>query len=111
MGGHHLAAALFAVLALPAFVSAQWLAGGRLPLSAGSGMTVRDKAVLDAKLARLLRMMGLALLASAAAMAVWGEDETRVFALVLVMALAVNGLGLAAVLVVAQAKRRARGER
>ncbi|WP_101926175.1 MULTISPECIES: hypothetical protein [Luteimonas] len=110
MSPQYIAAAIFVLLALPAFVSARWLADGRLPLSAGSrGMTVRDKAVLDSKLARLMRMTGLAMLATGLGVALWGDQERRLLALVVVMVLLVNGLALASVLVVAQAKRRARG--
>ncbi|MCD9028158.1 hypothetical protein LDO26_08040 [Luteimonas sp. BDR2-5] len=112
MAQHYVAATVFALLAGPAFVSARWLAGGRLPLPAGStGMTAGDKAVLDSRLARLMRMIGLAMLATAAGVALWGDDETRLLALAAVMVLVVNGLALAAVLVVVAAKRRARDRR
>jgi len=81
-----------------------------LPLPAGSGrMTVRDKAVLDDKLARLLRMIGLAMLATAVGLALWGDDERRLLVLIGVMFLAVNGLAAACILTVAGARRRARG--
>lgn len=110
MAAHHLAALVFALMAVPAFLSARWLAHGRLPLSNGSaGMTVRDKAVLDSKLARLLRMIGLAMLATAAGLALWGDQERRVLGLITVMFLVVNGLAAACIYTVASAKRRARG--
>ncbi|MET0327976.1 MAG: hypothetical protein ABW163_04325 [Luteimonas sp.] len=110
MVAHHIAAIVFALMAIPAFLSARWLAQGRLPLSAGSGaMTVRDKAVLDDRLARLLRMIGLAMLATAVGLALWGDQERRLLALIAVMFLAVNGLAAACLYTVASAKRRARG--
>ncbi|MET0329455.1 MAG: hypothetical protein ABW163_11905 [Luteimonas sp.] len=112
MASHHLAALVFALMAVPAFVSARWLVQGRLPLSSGSsGMTVRDKAVLDNTLARLLRMIGLAMLATALGLALWGDQERRLLALIVVMFLAVNGLAAACIFTVASAKRRARGGR
>ncbi|KLJ01644.1 hypothetical protein WQ56_05035 [Luteimonas sp. FCS-9] len=104
-------ALVFAVFALPAFVFARWLGDGRLPLAGGSGMTVRDKALLDSRLARLMRMVGLATLATAAGIASWGDDERRLSILVVVMVLAVNGLAAAFVYVVASSRRRARGGR
>lgn len=110
MAAHHIAALVFALMAIPAFLSARWLVQGRLPLSAGSGrMTVRDKAVLDDRLARLLRMIGLAMLATAIGLALWGGDERRLLVLIVVMFLAVNGLAAACIFTVASAKRRARG--
>lgn len=110
MGAHHIAALVFALMAIPAFLSARWLVQGRLPLPAGSGrMTVRDKAVLDDRLARLLRMIGLAMLATAIGLALWGDDERRLLVLIVVMFLAVNGLAAACIYTVASAKRRARG--
>lgn len=110
MATHHLAALLFALMAVPAFLSARWLADGRLPLSGGSaGMTVRDKAILDSRLARLLRMIGLAMLATAAGLALWGDQERRLLGLIVVMFLVVNGLAAACIFTVASAKRRARG--
>lgn len=112
MAAHHIAALVFALMAIPAFLSARWLVQGRLPLSAGSGrMTVRDKAVLDDRLARLLRMIGLAMLATAIGLALWGGDERRLLVLIVVMFLAVNGLAAACIFTVASAKRRARGGR
>ena len=110
MAAHHIAALVFALMAIPAFLSARWLMQGRLPLSAGSGrMTVRDKAVLDDKLARLLRMIGVAMLATAIGLALWGDNERRLLVLIVVMFLAVNGLAAACIYTVASAKRRARG--
>ncbi|MFL6588242.1 MAG: hypothetical protein ACJ8GV_15350 [Luteimonas sp.] len=111
MAPHHLAALIFALMAVPAFLSARWLVQGRLPLSSGGGMTVRDKAVLDNKLARLLRMIGLAMLATALGLALWGDQERRLLVLIVVMFLAVNGLAAACIFTVASAKRRARGGR
>ncbi|PBJ82223.1 hypothetical protein CMZ84_08490 [Lysobacteraceae bacterium NML93-0399] len=109
MAPHHLAALVFALMAVPAFLSARWLVQGRLPLSGGSGLNVRDKAVLDSKLARLLRMIGVAMLATALGLALWGDEERRLLGLIVVMFLVVNGLAAACIFVVAGAKRRARG--
>ncbi len=112
MASHQIAAALFALFAVPAFVFARWLSDGRLPLPRGSaGMTVGTKAVLDSKLARLMRMTGIAMLATGVGMLLWGDDARRLLGLIVVMALLVNGLALASVLVIVSAKRRARGQR
>ncbi len=109
MGAHHLAALVFALMAVPSFVFARWLADGRLPLAGDSRMTVRDKALLDSRLGRLMRMIGVAMLATAVGVALWGHDPRRLAMLVVVMAVAVNGLALLAVWVVVSSKRRARG--
>lgn len=111
MDTHHVAALVFALMALPSFVFANWLAGGRLPLAGDSGMTVRDKALLDSRLARLMRMIGLAMLATALGVGLWGDDERRLAMVVVVMVLAVNGLAAACIWVVTSARRQARGGR
>ncbi|NYZ61272.1 hypothetical protein [Luteimonas deserti] len=111
MATHHLAALVFALMAVPSFVFARWLAGGRLPLAGDSGMNVRDKALLDSRLARLMRMMGLAMLATALAVGLLCGDERRLAVVVVVMVLAVNGLAAACIWVVASARRRAGGGR
>ena len=111
MDTHHVAALVFALMARPSFVFARWLAGGRLPLAGDSGMTVRDKALLDSRLARLMRMIGLAMLATALGVGLWGDDERRLAMVVVVMVLAVNGLAAACIWVVASARRQARGGR
>lgn len=111
MASHHLMAVIFALLALPSFLFARWLAQGRLPLAGDSGMTVRDKALLDNRLARLMRMIGLAMLATALGVGLWGDDERRLAILAVVMVLAVNGLAATALWTVASARRRAGGGR
>ncbi|NLW98019.1 MAG: hypothetical protein GXY30_14170, partial [Xanthomonadaceae bacterium] len=59
MQPHYLAAAVFALLALPAFVSAGWLRDGRVPVARGArGMDERRRRALDDRLARLMRMVG-----------------------------------------------------
>ena len=106
MQPHHLAAAVFALLALPAFLSAGWLRDGRVPVARGArGMTGRRRRALDNRLARLMHMVGVAMLAMAAGLAAWGADQARMLALVAVLVLVVNGLVLAMALAVARARR------
>ena len=111
MDTHHVAALVFALMALPSFLFARWLGDGRLPLAGDSGMTVRDKALLDSRLARLMRMIGVAMLATALGVGLWGDDERRLAIVVVVMVMAVNGLALVAAWTVVASKRRARGGR
>lgn len=111
MATHHIIAAVFALMALPSFVFARWLSQGRLPLAGDSGMTVRDKALLDSRLGRLMRMIGLAMIATALGVALWGDDERRLAIISVVMVLAVNGLAAASIWTVSSAKRRAGGGR
>ena len=108
---HHLAALLFALMAVPALLGAHWLSQGRIPLTGGSGMTVRDKALLDNRLARLLRMIALAMFASGLALGLWGDAERRLLGILLVMFLLLNGLSVAGILMIANAKRRSGGKR
>ena len=110
MASHHLIALVFAVLSLPAFVTARWLGPGRVPLAGDSGgMTALDKARLDDRLARLMRMIGVAMLLTGAGLAVVGDDQRRVAMLVVVMVVAVHGIGIAMLLAVLAARRRGRG--
>lgn len=106
MQAHHLAALVFALMAFPAFVAANWLGGGRLPVAGGArAMTEGDRRTLDGRLARLMRMVGLAMLAMAGGMALWGDDEGRVLALTVVMVVVVNGLAIAMLASVLRARR------
>ena len=106
MQPHHLAAAVFALLALPAFVSAGWLRDGRVPVARGArGMTGRRRRALDNRLARLMHMVGVAMLAMAAGLATWGGDQARVAALAVVLVVVVNGLAVAMLLSVLRARR------
>ena len=112
MAPHHITALAFLVIAVPAFVFARWLADGRLPLAGDSrGMTVRDKALLDSRLARLMRMIGLATLATALGVGLWGGDERRLTVLVLVLVVVVHALAAVFVWTVVSARRRPRGGR
>ncbi len=103
-------ALVFAVMSLPAFVTARWLGQGRVPLAGDSGgMTALDKARLDDRLARLMRMIGVAMLATGAGLAAFGDDDRRVVTLVVVMVVAVHAVGVAMLLAVMAARRRRRG--
>ena len=111
MSGQYIAALVFALTALPAFVFANWLRDGRLPLAGGSdGLTERERRALDSRLARLMRMVGMAILATGGGLALWGGDERRVLLLVAAMVLVVNALA-AAMLVAVRHARRAGGTR
>lgn len=106
MQSYHLAALVIALTALPAFLIARWLRDGRLPLAGGAPhVTEGRRRALDDRLARLMRMVGLAMLAAAAALALWGDDPRRVLALAGAMVLVVNGLAVAMVVTVARARR------
>ena len=106
MQAHHFAALVFALMALPAFVAARWLRAGRIPVAGGAqGMTEGRRRALDDRLARLMRMVGLAMLAMAGGMALWGDDEGRVLALTAVMVAVVNGLAIAMLVSVFRARR------
>lgn len=106
MQGHQLAALVFALMALPAFVAAHWLRSGRIPVAGGThGMTEGQRRALDDRLSRLMRMVGLAMLAMAGGMALWGGDEARLLALVAVMVVVVNGLAVAMLVAVVRARR------
>ena len=62
MQPHHLAALVFALMAFPAFVAANWLGNGRLPVAGGArDMSEGRRRALDDRLARLMRMVGLAI--------------------------------------------------
>ena len=74
-------------------------------LAGARGMDERRRRALDDRLARLMRMVGVAMLAMAAGMAAWGADQARMLALVAVLVLVVNGLVLAMALAVARARR------
>ena len=106
MQPHHLAALVFALMAFPAFVAANWLGNGRLPIAGGTRkMSEGRRRALDDRLARLMRMVGLAMLAMAGGMALWGDEQGRVLALTLVMVVVVNGLAIAMLLSVLRARR------
>ena len=106
MQSHHIAGLVFALMALPAFLAANWLRSGRLPVAGGArGMNEGQRRALDSRLARLMQMVGLAMLATAAGMALWGGDQGRVLALTVVMVVVVNGLAIAMLVSVMRARR------
>ncbi|HEY0505038.1 MAG TPA: hypothetical protein VGD42_16265 [Lysobacter sp.] len=73
---------LLAASSLPAFVVAGLIGRGR---PAGAPLPT---------LARLMRLVGVAIVAGAAGLLWAGEDETRRLAVIVAMVVAVNGLGL-----------------
>lgn len=106
MQSHHIAALVFALLSLPAFISAGWLRDGRLPVARGArGLTPARRRALDDRLARLMRMVALAMLAMAGGLALWGDEQNRILALAAVMLLVVNGLAVAMFVAVLRARR------
>lgn len=99
MGGTGIALA-FALTSVPSFLIARALQRAARP---GTGD-------VNALLARLMRMVGLAMVAGAVAMLWAGVDQTRVLAVALTMALAVNGLAVAMLVAVVR-RRRGRSDR
>lgn len=91
----YLVPALLALSSLPAFVVAALIGRGRPP-----GAPVPP-------LARLMRLVGVAIVAGAAGLLWAGEHETRRLAVIVAMVLAVNGLGL--VLLFSLGRRRRGG--
>ncbi|RPE77111.1 hypothetical protein [Vulcaniibacterium tengchongense] len=80
--GAYLVPAILALSSLPAFVAAALFArgaGGRPAMPAA---------------ARLMRAVGIAILAGAAGLLWAGDDPARRLAVIVALALAVNGLGL-----------------
>ena len=82
---------MLAVSSLPAFAAAALVARGR---PAGAGWPLAS---------RVMAMVGLSILAGALGLLWAGDDETRRIAVIVAMAVAVNGLGV--VLLVGLARR------
>lgn len=78
----YLVPALLALSSLPAFVVANLIGRGR---PAGAPVP---------PLARLMRLVGIAIIAGAAGLLWAGQSETRRLAVIVAMVVAVNGLGL-----------------
>lgn len=74
--------ALLALSSLPAFVVAALIGRGR------------PRGAPVPPLARLMRLVGVAIVAGAAGLLWAGEDETRRLTVIVAMVVAVNGLGL-----------------
>ncbi len=79
------------------------VAASSLPAFLAARTFARDRA----RLATLMRLVGIAILAGAAGLAWAGGDPSRTLAVVLAVALAVNGLGL---VVLWDVLRRRRGK-
>ncbi|GAB3337300.1 hypothetical protein [Marilutibacter aestuarii] len=81
---------------LPMFAIAWRIGHGDLHWVNGlDARRLRDPAAVARRLARLLALVGVALVLGAAGLYVAGDDEGRMIAVVLVLLLVVNGLGLA----------------
>ncbi|HZX80274.1 MAG TPA: hypothetical protein VFE72_04885 [Lysobacter sp.] len=91
----------FALTSVPAFLVARSLAR-----SAQRRDPDLQQSRLALLLARLMRIVGAAMLAAAAAMLWAGNDSSRVVLVVLGVALVVNGLALAMFLAVMRGRRR-----
>lgn len=79
------------------------LAASSLPAFVAARLFARDRP----RLARLIALVGLAILAGAAGLAWAGDDQRRLLAVVVAMAIAVNGLGV--VILVDAIRRRGGG--
>lgn len=80
--GEYLVPLILAISSLPAFAAAALMSRGR-----AGGAPVPP-------LARLMRLVGLAILAGAGGLLWAGGNETRRLAVIVAMVVAVNGLGL-----------------
>lgn len=87
----------FALTSVPSFLIARSL---ERTAASGNGTTA------NRPLARLMRFVGAILLAGALAMLWAGGDQTRVLAVALAMALAVNGLAVLMFVTVVRHRRR-----
>jgi hypothetical protein len=85
----------FALTSVPAFLVARSLQRTSDP----------SRAAVNHALARMMRWVGAALFAGAVAMLWAGSDATRVLAVALAMALAVNGLAVAMLVTVLRRRR------
>lgn len=92
MGGIGIAIA-FVVTSVPAFLIARSL------------QRATTGGAVNALLARLMRTVGVVLVAGAVAMLWAGEDSTRVLAVALALALAVNGIAVAMFVAVLRSRR------
>ena len=97
---------VFAISAAPVFVIAGIVARGNLAMVNGlDASRVRDPQRLARTLSRLLAGVGFAMLAGGTAL-LWADgDRDRVLWATVGMVLAVNGLAVALIVVVARAKR------
>ena len=77
---------ILAISSLPAFIAAALIARRAARPDGGRGGTPA--------LARLMLLVGIAILAGAAGLLWAGDNETRRLAVIVAMVLAVNGLGL-----------------
>ena len=80
--GDYVIAVILAISSLPAFVAAALMSRGR-PHGAPAP-----------PLARVMRLVGVAILAGALGLVWAGDNETRRLAVIVAMVVAVNGLGL-----------------
>ncbi|MFP7723671.1 hypothetical protein [Lysobacter sp. A3-1-A15] len=102
----YLAPAAMALSAMPVFLIAGLVRGGRLHLVNGlDASRVRDPERLARRLGALLAAVGFSVLLGAAGLAWAGSDEARVTGVVIGLLLAVNGLAVALILTVARARR------
>ncbi len=102
----YLAPAAMALSAMPIFLIAGLVRGGRLHLVNGlDARRVRDPHRLARRLGLLLAAVGASMLLGAAGL-VWANGvEGRVVAVVAGLLLAVNGLAVALILTIARARR------
>lgn len=80
--GDYVLPMILAVSSLPAFVAAAMMSRGR------------PRGAPTPPLARLMRLVGVAIVAGALGLLWAGEDEARRLAVIVAMVVAVNGLGL-----------------
>ncbi|WP_206861160.1 hypothetical protein [Lysobacter changpingensis] len=80
--GDYVIAVILAISSLPAFVAAALMSRGR------------PRGAPAPPLARVMRLVGVAILAGALGLVWAGDNETRRLAVIVAMVVAVNGLGL-----------------
>ena len=102
----YIAPAAMALSAMPVFLIAGLVRGGRLHLVNGlDARRVRDPDRLARRLGALLAAVGFSMLLGATGLAWAGNDEARITGVVVALLLAVNGLAVALILTVARAPR------
>ena len=96
----HVVPLVLAISSLPAFIAAALIRRSASATRPGGGRSGGPA------LARLMLLVGVAILAGAAGLLWAGDNETRRLAVIVAMVLAVNGLGLALIFSLGRKRNR-----